>query len=169
LPVRVRAHPLAPPDANLVRDVERLGGSWDRSASLAEALKCCKAVACVNSSSGIEALAHRLPVLCYGLANYRQPGAVYCLTNRGEETVQATEELAAGSCSLYEERCAATLKRILDHQWPFDEIPKRLPTMLTRLLAGTSTLRCRDGGIVKTLLRFVRDFPEQLLVRRKAA
>ena len=169
LRVRVRAHPLAPPDAGLVRNVEKLGGSWDHSASLAEALKCCKAVACVNSSSGVEALAQRLPVLCYGLANYRQPGAVYCLTHRGEETSQATEELAAGNCSLCEERCAAVLKRVLDHQWPFDEIPTRLPAMIEPLLAGAATHQLRRTSIVTRLVRFVRDLPEQFLVRKKAA
>ena len=168
LPVRVRAHPLAPPDANLVREVEKLGGSWDRSASLAEALKCCSAVACVNSSSGVEALAKCLPVLCYGLANYRQPRAVYCLTNRGEETAQATEDLAAGDCSIYEERCAAVLKRVLDHQWLFAEIPKRLPAMIEPLLASAVTHQLRRTDIITRLVRFVRDMPEQFLVRKKA-
>ena len=169
LPVRVRAHPLAPPDANLVREVEKLGGFWDHSVSLAEALKCCKAVACVNSSSGVEALAQRLPVLCYGMANYRQPGAVYCLTNCAKETVQATSELAAGSSSLQEERCAAVLAQVLNHQWRFDQIPQRLPAMLTPLLTSTSLPRLRNVGVVNKLVRFVRDLPEQLLVRRKAA
>jgi hypothetical protein len=169
LPVRVRAHPLAPPDASLVTEVEQLGGTWDHSGSLAEALKRCKAVACVNSSSGVEAIAQRLPVLCYGLANYRQPGAVYCLTNRGEETVQATSQLAAGNRSLHEERCAAVVKRVLGHQWPFDEIPKRLPAMLEPLLASAATRQHRRTNIVTKLVRFVRDLPEQFVVPKKAA
>ena len=169
LPVRVRAHPLSPPDARLVHEVEELGGTWDRSASLAAALVDCRAIACVNSSSGVEALAQRLPVLCYGLANYRQPGAVYCLTNGAEETIKATQELAAGNCSLFEERCAATVKRVLDHQWPFAEIPRRLPAILEPLLAGAAPRRIRSTGVAHSLVRFVRDLPEQFLVRKKAA
>ncbi len=168
LPVRVRAHPLAPPDAALVREVEQLGGTWDRSPTLAEALVSCKAVACVNSSSGVEALAQRLPVLCYGLANYRQPGAVCCLTSRGKETVQASEELAAGRCSLFEERSAAVVKRVLDHQWPFASIPKRLPPLIEALLPCASA-RAPRADMLSTLVRFVRDLPEQFLVPRRAA
>ena len=169
LPVRVRAHPLASPDASLVREVEALGGTWDQSASLREALTRCKAVACVNSSSGVEALAQRLPVLCYGLANYRLPGAVFSLTNRPEETVDATEQLATGNCSLSAERCAATLTRVLDHQWPFAEIPRRLPAILEPLLADAATGNLRNAGVAYSLVRFIRNLPEQLLVRGKAA
>ena len=168
LPVRVRAHPLAPPSPALVQEVERLGGVWDRSACLADAMVGSRAIACVNSSSGIEALAQRLPVLCYGLANYRQPGAVYCLSNHGEETGRATKELAAGQCSLYEERCTAILTRVLDHQWPFAEIPRRLPALVEAILLNPS-VRIPQRGMFNSLIRFVRDLPEQMLVCKRAA
>ena len=169
LPVRVRAHPLAPPSVEFLRQVEQLGATWDRSASLAEALAGCKAVACINSSSGVEALAQRLPVLCYGLAHYRQPGAVYCLTNRGEETRLVTAQLAAGQSSLFKEHRAAVVKRVLEHQWSFDEIQQRLPPMIETLLPSASAHTQRATGLLPMLLRFVRDLPEQLLIRRKVA
>ncbi|MBC7855030.1 MAG: hypothetical protein IAF94_16485 [Pirellulaceae bacterium] len=169
LPVRVRAHPLAPPAAELVREVERLGATWDHSASLAEALAGCKAVACINSSSGMDALARRLPVLCYGLSIYRHSGAVYCLKGCEEETRLATEQLAAGSCPLFEECCDAAGMRAMDHQWSFHEIPERLPAMLEALLLSSAINPPHRSGIVPTLLRFVRDLPEHFLARRRAA
>lgn len=169
LPVRVRAHPIAPPAAELVRKVEQLGATWDHSASLAEALAGCKAVACINSSSGIDALARRLPVLCYGMSIYRHSGAVYCLTNREQETRLATEQLAAGNCPLFEERSDAAALRALDHQWPFHEISQRLPPMIAAQLPSAAPRSARKSGIVPTLLRFVRDLPEHLLARRQAA
>jgi hypothetical protein len=166
LPVRVRAHPLAPPDLAFVNEVEALGGSWDDSISLADAMRSCKAVACVNSSSGIEALAHKLPVLCYGLANYRHPGAVYRLTNRGEETRNVTERLLRGDCDLFVEHSSAALERVLSHQWVLADIPGQLPALIHSRLAGTSAGKT---GILAGLARFVRDFPEHLVLRQRAA
>ncbi len=169
LPVRVRAHPLAPQAAELVRKVEQLGATWDHSESLAEALAGCKAVACINSSCGIDALARRLPVLCYGLAIYRHSGAVYCLTGCEQETRLATEQLAVGNCPLFEERSDAAAMRALDHQWSFHEISQRLPPLIEAQLPSPATRAPRKFGIVPTLLRFVRDLPEHLLARRQAA
>lgn len=167
LPVRVRAHPLAPPDEALVEEVKSLRGSWDHSTSLADAMRSCKAVACVNSSSGIEALAQELPVLCYGHANYRHAGAVHCLMNGGEETRRATEQLAAGKCGLFRECSAAALQRILSHQWPLAEIPSRLPPLLESALAVASRKPSLTSPL-SGLVRLIRDLPENF-VRPKAA
>jgi len=130
LPVRVRAHPRRQPDESVVDLVNRLPCTWDRAGSLSEALKTCRAVACVNSSGAVEALANRLPVLCYGNAVYRYPGAVYCLRNDGKSTSAATEALAEGRCHVFEERVDAVLSRIQAKQWTIQEIPHRLPAVL---------------------------------------
>jgi hypothetical protein len=169
LPVRVRAHPLMPPAPELRELVQELGGTWDSSASLGKALVGCRAVACINSSCGIEALAHRMPVLCYGLANYRHPGAVYCLTNSGEETRRTTEQLAAGRCDLFVERCEELLQRILGHQWRLDEIPLRLPHMIQSLLPGEGENGPHRAGWGRMLSRLIRDLSSPFATRRQAA
>ena len=168
LPVRVRAHPLAPPSAALVEEVRKLGGKWDDSANLAAALGRCKAVATINSSSGIEALSQKLPVLCYGQANYRHEEAVYCLTDRADETRRATEELAAGKCELAKERCEAALARVLAHQWPLAEIPRLLPEQIDKLLTSQSARPSRKG-VLGGITRFVRGLPELLAGQQRAA
>lgn len=79
LPLRVRAHPRLRPGAAVERIVARYAMSWDNHVQLTQSLESCRAVACVNSSGAVEALAAQIPVLCFGLAVYRQTGAVYCL------------------------------------------------------------------------------------------
>src|SRR5262245_42658643 len=101
LPVRVRAHPRELPDASFQRLVVELGGRWDSSPSLAAALAGAMAVACVNSSCGVEALAARLPVLCYGEAIFRHASAVICLDSDPSATRQATADLTAGRAPLF--------------------------------------------------------------------
>jgi hypothetical protein len=135
LPVRIRKHPKAKPDPALEELVNSLGAAWDNSPTLAAALEDCRAVACINSSCGVEALEHRLPVLCYGRAIYRHPSAVYCLTDDPRLTIEATAEIAAGKCSLMAEQAQAALARIMVHQWPHAEIPDRLPVLLEEVLA----------------------------------
>ena len=157
LPIRVRQHPLAPPDDSLRQLVIAAGGRWDTSPSLAQAMVTCRAVACVNSSCGVEAMAAGLPVLCYGEAVYRHPGAVYCLDGNPENTRQATAELAAGRCSLSVERTAAALARVSEHQWPHAEIPQRLPALIEQQLAERGPRRIRTSRFG----RFVRDLPSR--------
>lgn len=169
LPLCVRAHPKSK-DVDSLRELAlSRGAEWDQSASLAEAFRHSRAVACINSSGGVEALSHGLPVLCYGNAIYRHPGAVYCLDDRPEATRAVIDELAAGQCSLQAERVTAALKRVMDHQWTVAEIPERLPALLQRVLGekqgrGASTVR-RDG----LALRLIRDLPSLILPRANAA
>jgi len=135
LPVRVRPHPRAPVDHEMQRMVLELGGSWDDSPNFAAALQRCRAVAILNSSVGFEALGQRLPVLCYGLANYRQEGAVYCLDATPEATSRATTQLMIGISDLKAERVQAAYERVMSHQWASAEIPRHLPALLAKMLA----------------------------------
>jgi hypothetical protein len=167
LPVRVRQHPLAPPDLDLERLVVASGGSIDKSRNLAEAMASCKALACVNSSCGIEALDHGLPVLCYGEAVYRHPGAVYCLDADGPATRAATTELAAGECSLSVERMQETVERVLSRQWKLDEIPGRFPPLLASVLSARR-LAPNPSWVAKAM-RPWRDLPEWLFPRPQIA
>jgi hypothetical protein len=165
LPVRVRAHPREPPGEDLRRRVESLGGTWDDSPSLAAALSRAKALACVNSSCGVEALAACLPVLCYGRAIYRHSGAVYCLRDDPEATQQATAALAAGHCGLFCEPIAELLGRIREHQWPLAEIPQRLPRLLEQGLIAAELSTARHASWLGPLIRWTRDLPPRLLPR----
>lgn len=139
LPVRVRAHPKSRSNESLRRQVTALGAAWDGSPSLQKAMESCRAVACVNSSCGVEALSNRLPLLCYGQAVYRHAGAVYCLDRSPEKTRQATSELAAGDTRLSAELAEELYARIMDHQWPLAAIPFRLPALLKQVLPDPDT------------------------------
>jgi hypothetical protein len=139
LPVRVRPHPKAPVDHALRRKTLELGGSWDDSLNFAAAMERCRAVAILNSSVGLEALEQRLPVLCYGLANYRHAGAVHCLDNSPATTAQVTAQLADGICDLTLERARAAYDRVMSHQWRCAEIPQLLPPLLASMLADESS------------------------------
>lgn len=135
LRVRVRPHPRAPVDRDLQRRTLELGGQWDDSPSFAVALQRCRAVAILNSSVGIEALGQRLPVLCFGLANYRHPGAVYCLDSSPAATQRVTRQLVDGETDLSEELVDAAYQRVMSHQWRCEEIEQRLPGLLAEMLA----------------------------------
>jgi hypothetical protein len=179
LPVRVRHHPRQRPPAEFIERVQQLGGTWDESPSLAAALQGARALACVNSSCGVEALAAGLPVLCYGLANYRHPGAVYCLDDGPQATRVATESLAAGRCDLFQEPANEAASRILSRQWAFAEIPQRLPPLVEAALAGAparNQVAAGAAGFVSRLcnsaldglVRWTRDLPPKVLPARPA-
>jgi hypothetical protein len=78
----------------------------------------------------VEALDRRIPVLCYGTAIFRQPGAVYCLQGDDRETSSVTAELGEGRSSLFTECLDATLNRIRAHQWTADQLPDRLAPVI---------------------------------------
>jgi uncharacterized protein YlzI (FlbEa/FlbD family) len=134
MPVRLRRHPRHAVDERLFAVAEQWGCVWDESPSFSAALQTCRAVACVNSSSGVEALSRGMPVLCYGEAIYRHAGAVYCLNDDLEATTSVTEELKAGVCSVFQERVHEVLSRIAEHQWRVEEIGERLPGLITAIL-----------------------------------
>jgi hypothetical protein len=135
LPLRVRSHPKFPPGDDLRRIATEFGIGWDCNRSLKESLGCCQAVACINSSGAVQALAERLPVLCFGHAIYRHPGAVYCLNRGGAEIAAVTQELAAGRCTLVTERVDAVVRRILNQQWRREAIPLRFPKLVDDILS----------------------------------
>jgi hypothetical protein len=87
-------------------------------------------VACVNSSGAIEAIAHKIPVLCYGRSVFRHEHAAYCLTNDGLQTAAVTNELAQGRCALAEEAVDEVVSRITGRQWTIYDVPSRLPALL---------------------------------------
>jgi hypothetical protein len=130
LPLRIRRHPLSQPSADVVELVERYGLQWDHASSLLESLAGCRAVACINSSGAVEAIANRIPVLCYGRSVFRHEHATYCLNNDGALTAAVTSELAQGKCSLAIEAVDELMDRIAARQWTIYDVPSRLPCLL---------------------------------------
>jgi capsular polysaccharide biosynthesis protein len=169
LPVRVRPHPRQQLDASFRQRVLQLGGTWDNSPSFALALSSAKAVACINSSCGVEALAGGLPVLCYGQAIYRHPAAVHCLRDDPQATRDATSALASGTCPLFREAIEEVVDRILSHQWPVDEIHLRLPDLLRCTLAATPQVTPAHPTWLTPLLRWTRDLPSRVLASTATA
>jgi hypothetical protein len=135
LPLKLRKHPRHDLDPRLTRLAHEKGLVWDNSPSLAAALDSCKAVACVNSSSAVEALARRLPVLCFGKAMFRHPQAVLCLADDGQQLAKVTRQLAHGRCDLFVESVDEMVARITARQWTTADIPQRLPPLVDSLLA----------------------------------
>jgi hypothetical protein len=177
LPVRVRHHPRWRPPEEFIARVWRLGGTWDESPSLSAAMEEARALACVNSSCGVEALAAGLPVLCYGRANYRHPGAVYCLDDEPEATRSVTQLLAAGRCVLFQEPVDEVVERILSRQWPVSEISRRLPALIEAVLsdaesrpaaAGAGVLARACTSLFDGVVRWTRDLPPRVLPARPA-
>jgi hypothetical protein len=170
LPVRVRAHPKSQANGALKQLVSTCGGVWDTSPSLQAAMQSCRAVACVNSSSGVEALAQQLPLLCYGQATYRHAGAVYCLDDDAAKTRAATSELAAGGCRLFVERLQELYGRIMEHQWPLVSIPQKLPALLRQVLPDPETRVVPSLPWTRLIQRLIGEIPAvQMSPRKKAA
>jgi hypothetical protein len=170
LPVRVRPHPLDRANAALRRVVEQNHGRWDTATSLAESLQRSRAVACINSSAAVEAMAQQIPVLCYGESIYRHEGAVYCLDSRGEATEAATTALQGGSCSLFLEKVAAVVERIVQKQWTIDDVPRRLPELLeqVRSQAGAVPLASiTSSDRIEQTICWLTDLPARMLYRRR--
>jgi hypothetical protein len=150
MPLRVRPHPAVPPSLEVRTLVGRYGLAWDNSTSLDQSLGCCRAVACINSSAAVAALAAGLPVLCFGQAIYRHPGCVYCLNADGAALAEVTGELAAGQCQLARERVTGMLHRIVRRQWNLDDLSVHVPRLLERVLQWR---RPRTGGALSWLDR----------------
>lgn len=138
LPLRLRKHPRHDLDPRLDELARQQGLAWDKSPTLSAALETCRAVACVNSSGAVEALARRLPVLCFGKAVYRHPEAVHCLTDDGLRLQDVTRKLASGRCDLFVEAIDELVRRITARQWTSAQIPQRLPPLVASLLSGRS-------------------------------
>lgn len=169
LPVRVRPHPKSRTNELLRQQVSSVGAAWDTSPSLIAAMQSCRAVACVNSSCGIEALSLKLPVLCYGQAIFRHPGVVYCLDRDPSKTRQATSELAAGLSRLFVEPMDELFARIMDHQWPLASIPFRLPALLKEVLPDPETRVVSAPPWTRLLQRVVGEIPTGQMPSRKRA
>lgn len=139
MPIRVRFHPRHRPSAGVMNLIAKNAWAIDTSPTLGDALASCRAVACVNSSSGVEALAKRIPVLCHGEAIYRHRGAVYCLTNCGESTRTTTRNLARGKCSLFENLVDELVNRIQQQQRSIADIPKIIPAVVEMALKSADS------------------------------
>ncbi len=144
LPVRVRPHPRHRPSVAVTNLIANSGCQLDESPSLLTALNDCRAIACVNSSSAVEALAHHIPVLCYGNAIYRHAGVVHCLTNSRVTTTSITDQLAAGECSLFANLIDEFLARVQRHQWRLAHISRRLPNLMGEIFNSEMHVRQRD-------------------------
>lgn len=169
LPVRVRPHPLDRRNLSLRRLVENSGGTWDTAETLAHSLAAAKAVACINSSAAVEAMAHGLPVLCYGEAVYRHEGGVYCLDNCSRKTDLVTADLKRGACSLHAEKITEIVDRIVQKQWRVGDVSRRLPPLLESLLATERTAAATyysSDRIEQTICWFA-DLPARLLYRKR--
>lgn len=156
LPLRLRKHPRHDVDPRIVELAHARNIPWDEAPTLAESLHSCRAVATINSSSGVEVLANRLPVLCYGRAVFRHPGAVCCLGPDGQQTTTATQALVEGRSPIFQEPLGEVLGRIISHQWSLADVPQRLPGLIDKLLtereAQASLLHPRARGL-KRLVR----------------
>jgi hypothetical protein len=168
LPLRIRRHPLSQPSAKVVQLVEQHGLHWDDTSSLTESLARCRAVACVNSSGAIEALAHRIPVLCYGESVFRHEHAVHCLTNDGRRTSEITAALAQGQSNLSEEALDELMQRITAHQWTIYDAPARLPALL-ETACRQHDLQARPATLLSRLRPVKRLSSYVSLVRRAAS
>ena len=78
----------------------------------------------------VEAIAQKIPVLCYGQSVFRHEHAVYCLTDDGSQTAAITAALSQGKCSLAEESVDELIGRITSRQWTIYDVPTRLPALL---------------------------------------
>jgi hypothetical protein len=169
LPVRVRPHPKSPNLKRLEQVAAHCKAEWGDSPSLEAALARCRAAACVNSSAAVAALDAGLPVLCYGNAIYRHPGAVYCLDADPVATHAATREIASGSSSLSRENIAALVERIVARQWTTSDVATRLPSLIEDLLAMTPKVapKLTSSDRVEHSIYWLADLPAKLLYRSR--
>jgi len=131
LPMVVRPHPAFAPGLDVLQIVERSTRMrWDGSATLAEALAGAAAVATINSSAAVQALAAGLPVLCYGRAVYRHWPAVWTMGPQPEFTTAAIRRLRHRSEVAGRGAVAAIVERIMGRQWRLDDLPWRLAPLL---------------------------------------
>lgn len=145
LPMRIRPHPTAgchPSTIKFVEECDRM--TWDAAPTLEESMESAAAVAVINSTCGLRALEIGLPVLCYGSAIYRYPGAVYCMSDNGAETARVTGDLKVhrlhaavprdaqlcGTCELDKGAQRAVIEHILQHQYTLDDLPGCLEPFL---------------------------------------
>jgi len=131
LPMVVRAHPAFAPGLDVLQIVERSTRMrWDGSATLTEALDGAAAVATINSSAAVQALAAGLPVLCYGRAVYRHWPAVWTMSPHPEFTTAAIHRLRHRTEAADRGAVAAMVERIMGRQWRLDDLPWRLAPLL---------------------------------------
>jgi len=169
LPVRVRPHPKSPNLKRLAAVTAECNAEWDDSPSLEAALARCRVAACVNSSAAVTALDAGLPVLCYGNAIYRHPGAVYCLDADPAATRTTTREIASGNSSLSREKIAELVQRIVAKQWTTADVAIRLPPLIANLLDVTPKVapKLTSSDRVEHSIYWLADLPAKLLYRRR--
>jgi len=129
----VRPHPAFAPGLDALQIVERSTRMrWDTSDTLIEALEGAAAVATINSSAAVQALAAGVPVLCYGRAVYRHWPAVWTMGLDAAATTAATRRDLDGwgLHNLDRGAVAAMVERIMGRQWRLDDLPWRLAPLL---------------------------------------
>lgn len=162
LPLRFRPHPLHRVPDDTAAIIKAAGLSLDCSTTLEAALTNCRAVATINSSAGVAALAHGVPVLCYGEAIYRKEHAVYCMQADPGQTQRVTSSLAAGRCTLWTKSARELLERIRAQQWTIAELPQRLPPFLRHYSHASNNKPSRNTRqISEPMLRLPKPLPDE--------
>ena len=129
--IRVRPHPVVGANDAMKRLVMITDGlEYDDSHTIEEAFDKASAVACINSTCGIQAIQAGLPVLCYGEAMYRHERVVWCMDNSGLTTYCRTQQLKHGRCNLFVNAQKAMTDRVLSHQYTIDQIPNAIRGLL---------------------------------------
>ncbi|MDF1843904.1 MAG: hypothetical protein P1U77_20905 [Rubripirellula sp.] len=112
----VRKHPRHRISRRAAQSIRKHRSRMCGERSFRDAINNKSAICCINSSAAIEALAHRIPVLCFGSAIYRYPGAVYTLTRDQNEIKSSIAEVDSGSVSLCDEAIQTLMGEIESHQ-----------------------------------------------------
>ena len=137
LPVVVRPHPETQCDRWTRAAIREAGVEVDdASRPIEEAVERASAVATLSSACGVTAMEMGKPVLVYGTAAYRRPGAVYCLDNRPIGTLAATEAIRRGTCELSADLIADTLATLRKHTLYRRDLPGCLRPILEAIRAA---------------------------------
>jgi len=131
--IKVRKHPrhIKKTDPRVIKLVNRnKKTSWDSSGSFAEAVRSVRAVATINSTSGLEAIEMGYPVLCFGHAMYRRSDVSICLSNNVKNTIKAIKTIERGDVNLNGGNLKSFIKLVKSKQVLFADVATRVVEML---------------------------------------
>jgi hypothetical protein len=100
-PILIRKHPRANIDPRVKEIVNKNKNmSFDTNGLFSQSLGNALCVATINSTTGIEAIESRKPVLSFGLSVYRHEGLTYCCSDNVSEVNSYLDEIKTGETSL---------------------------------------------------------------------
>jgi hypothetical protein len=127
LPVVIRPHPYTHLGKETKQAIRQCGAFLDdKKRPIEFSLEDCAAVATLTSQCGVLALERQLPVLVYGMAAFRCPGAVFCMDGSPLQTQIVTGALRAGVCNLSIEIQAEVLATLRSHVIYRKDLPQIL-------------------------------------------